>query len=94
MLHFGKVTGNLVEQVKNVNYDLDLFLGPPSSSPDPINVEKAETGKISAMVGKHELWFLVIYLAPGDYHRFHSPCDWEINIRRHFPGYIYRVFIN
>lgn len=28
----------------------------------------------------------VIYLAPGDYHRIHSPIEWECRKRRHFPG--------
>lgn len=28
----------------------------------------------------------VIYLAPGDYHKIHSPVDWEADYRRHFPG--------
>lgn len=38
-----------------------------------------------------ELFFVVIYLAPGDYHRFHSPANWVAQIRRHFIGELYSV---
>lgn len=32
------------------------------------------------------LFYCVIYLKPGDYHRIHSPVDWSILVRRHFSG--------
>lgn len=36
----------------------------------------------------HSLFYCVVYLAPGDYHRFHSPTNWHVQYRRHFPGFI------
>lgn len=35
--------------------------------------------------------YVVIYLAPGDYHRFHSPTAWVVEKRRHFAGELYSV---
>ncbi|KAF5629920.1 phosphatidylserine decarboxylase [Fusarium sp. NRRL 25303] len=37
------------------------------------------------------LYYAVIYLAPGDYHRFHSPTNWVVDRRRHFAGELYSV---
>lgn len=37
------------------------------------------------------LYYMVIYLAPGDYHRFHSPVSWVVEKRRHFAGELYSV---
>jgi phosphatidylserine decarboxylase len=34
----------------------------------------------------NKLYFVVVYLAPGDYHRFHSPTNWVAECRRHFAG--------
>lgn len=39
----------------------------------------------------HSLYYAVIYLAPGDYHRFHSPTNWVVEGRRHFAGELYSV---
>ncbi|KAI8888259.1 phosphatidylserine decarboxylase [Backusella circina FSU 941] len=43
------------------------------------------------------LYFCVVYLAPGDYHRFHSPTNWVVQTRRHFAGELFSVspyFVN
>ncbi|KAL4593005.1 hypothetical protein LXL04_006016 [Taraxacum kok-saghyz] len=37
------------------------------------------------------LFYCVIYLKPGDYHRIHSPVDWNVLVRRHFSGRLYPV---
>ncbi|KAH9543275.1 hypothetical protein CY35_13G055700 [Sphagnum magellanicum] len=37
------------------------------------------------------LFYCVLYLGPGDYHRIHSPSDWQIYHRRHFAGKLYPV---
>lgn len=42
-------------------------------------------------VANHALFYVVIYLAPGDYHRFHSPAPWVVESRRHFAGELYSV---
>ncbi|KAF9942057.1 phosphatidylserine decarboxylase 1 [Modicella reniformis] len=39
----------------------------------------------------NKLFFCVVYLAPGDYHRFHSPANWVAETRRHFSGELYSV---
>ncbi|EDO14296.1 hypothetical protein Kpol_139p1 [Vanderwaltozyma polyspora DSM 70294] len=40
---------------------------------------------------KNELYYIVVYLSPGDYHRFHSPANWVCKLRRHFPGDLFSV---
>jgi len=89
VLHFGPVDVHrgLVEQVKGVTYSLTAFLGSyfnttPHTVPfgQPINE-----------VCSKRLYQCVMYLAPGDYHGFHSPVHWTVNRRRHFPGELLSV---
>ena len=37
-------------------------------------------------ISNSSLYYCILYLAPGDYHWFHSPTDWTIEHRRHVPG--------
>ena len=46
---------------------------------------KSRRGSVRVKPG-NALFFAVIYLAPGDYHRFHSPTAWVVEKRRHFQG--------
>ena len=45
----------------------------------------------SKSVASTALYYIVFYLAPGDYHRFHSPTSWVVEKRRHFAGELYSV---
>lgn len=78
VLHFGEVENDMVEQVKGITYSMKTFLGPdqPSSS----------SQKELASNDNKSLYHCVIYLGPGDYHSFHSPSEWHVKLRRHFPG--------
>ncbi|KPP68372.1 phosphatidylserine decarboxylase proenzyme-like, partial [Scleropages formosus] len=89
ILHFGKVRNCEVEQVKGVTYSLETFLGPQTWTERlaPKKKEEDLTSFQDLLVTKegNELFHCVVYLAPGDYHCFHSPTDWTVAHRRHFP---------
>ena len=90
VLHFGPVTSCRVQQVKGVTYNLRHFLGDinASSSDHPKFSKEDDDIYIKSLLKNpmNQLYQLTVYLAPGNYHRFHSPSDWEIELRRHFQG--------
>lgn len=71
-----------LEQIKGARYRLDEFLGGLPSFFTSKHVED-KRGK--------KMYHCVLYLAPGDYHRIHSPVDWSVSERRHFPGDLFPV---
>uniref|UniRef100_A0A5F9CDE3 Phosphatidylserine decarboxylase n=1 Tax=Oryctolagus cuniculus TaxID=9986 RepID=A0A5F9CDE3_RABIT len=88
ILNFGQVKNCEVEQVKGVTYSLESFLGPRTGTDDPPfpTASSCESFKQQLVTrAGNELYHCVIYLAPGDYHCFHSPTDWTVSHRRHFP---------
>jgi len=93
--------------VNGISYTLPTLLSGSSPSSSPASKTDASTPPPPTSVtsvtaslssswyslprSKNNLYFAVIYLAPGDYHRFHSPTNWVIESRRHFPGELYSV---
>ncbi|KAJ1789683.1 phosphatidylserine decarboxylase 1, partial [Coemansia sp. RSA 2399] len=71
--------------LNGIPYTLDSMIG----SGDAMQPALQSLGR---QIRDHErLYFCVIYLAPGDYHRFHSPANWVVEARRHFAGELYSV---
>jgi phosphatidylserine decarboxylase len=99
VLYVGEVNDGVLEQVKGVTYSLQGFMGPlegldcrkehPYASMEPEDL--AEYTKAFVCNPMNRLYYSVIYLAPGDYHRFHSPAEWTVKTRRHFPGELFSV---
>ncbi|WVO14410.1 phosphatidylserine decarboxylase [Cryptococcus depauperatus] len=52
---------------------------------------KINLSQLPQLSEHNNLYFCVIYLAPGDYHRFHSPTTWVVERRRHFTGDLFSV---
>ena len=73
---FGKLTTDIIYPCKGNNFNLkELF------------DDDCENCKL---INKN-LYYCVFYLAPGDYHKFHSPCDMEISEIRKINGNVKRV---
>lgn len=98
VINFGKVENDRIEQVKGVAYSLQSFLGPLDWQPGERGLPS--TRKYTPLEYRNKLlqsrtgtslYHCVIYLAPGDYHRFHSPTEWTPCFRRHYTGHLYPV---
>ncbi|VDM41841.1 unnamed protein product [Toxocara canis] len=80
VIHYGKVKNGRIEYVKGHDYDVSEFLGPVDFDQ---NLQKDK--------GKRDLYQMVIYLAPGNYHSFHSPAHWTSEYEIHYPGLLLSV---
>lgn len=93
VLSFGEVKGNDVLLVKSMNYSLGEFLTGRKhevySAEDLEKIKKTDQKK-----EKTKIYGAIFYLSPGDYHRYHSPCDFTVKSRKHIVGYLYPVKIS
>lgn len=73
-----------IDCVKGRSYRLDEFmLGYRDDS------DKSVPALIQNVLDRgNKLFYMVIYLAPSDYHRFHSPAIFNAESRRHVAGYL------
>ncbi|KAJ9480201.1 Phosphatidylserine decarboxylase proenzyme 1, mitochondrial [Pseudozyma hubeiensis] len=76
-------TPEVLGRYANVAYEMGVGALPPLLQPHSPGSKGVKEG--------NKLFFCVIYLAPGDYHRFHSPTNWVAERRRHFRGELYSV---
>lgn len=87
VLNCGPADTDRIEQVKGVSYSLEEFLGENKWSK-----KKGSSYYESLLQNKENILHqCIIYLAPGDYHRFHTPCNWTASFRRHFCGKLLSV---
>jgi phosphatidylserine decarboxylase len=80
------VVQSTLDSIKGRKYSFTTFL--TSLSDDNFEDYKSSLKKNP----ENELYYITIYLSPGDYHRFHAPADWEVTYRRHLYGYLLGVF--
>ena len=84
VLSFGEISTSeaTVDCVKGRSYDLDDFMLGTKDS-------KAIQALLSNVQERgNKLFSIVIYLAPSDYHRFHSATASTAGYRRHIAGYL------
>ncbi|KAG8989680.1 phosphatidylserine decarboxylase 1 [Tulasnella sp. JGI-2019a] len=84
-----EASGGSVAKDLKVAAELDAGQAvPPSLGGRPTPSRRSTAAEVKP---GSRLYFAVIYLAPGDYHRFHSPAAWVVEKRRHFTGELFSV---
>ena len=92
ILSCGPIEEGKLEQVKGVSYSLKEFLGDYIIPPETEKIQNMDERKGYYEPKKEtRLYQCTIYLAPGDYHCFHAPADWTVEVRRHFIGKLLSV---
>ena len=97
VLTCGKINSeySTIDCVKGRSYRLDEFmLGMQGESVETDKTKATPNNSgVAAMLQKvkergNSLFYMVIYLSPSDYHRFHSPAVHTGDFRRHIVGYL------
>ncbi|KAK4150394.1 phosphatidylserine decarboxylase proenzyme 1, mitochondrial [Chaetomidium leptoderma] len=89
------LSGSKKKTKSSLDHPKDESVTPSATSVSEVRAELAlgEKSWLEYLTpgSRHSLYYAVIYLAPGDYHRFHSPTNWVVERRRHFAGELYSV---
>ena len=90
VLSFGTVDSDMctMDCIKGNAYRVDEFLFGYKQQSSGDGKTAVQRIVASSKERNQKIMFLVVYLAPGDYHRFHSPASFTANYRRHLPGYL------
>lgn len=76
-----------LEQIKGSTYSLSHFL-----DHDPtLKARLITPWSIVSGTLKKPLHYVTLYLAPGDYHRFHAPCAWSLDYSKPVHGELLSV---
>ena len=81
VLCFSEVSGNECLIVKGINYKIGELI-----SGENVYQIQGETLQNIKKTKTNKLYQCILYLAPGDYHRFHSPVDMIVKKRIHIYG--------
>jgi phosphatidylserine decarboxylase len=85
----GEILANgLVTSVENLNINIK---GIPYTIKDLFQLNQYEIENLQEKHTESSLFYVCIYLNPGNYHHFHSPAKWKINERRHITGELMSV---
>lgn len=82
----GIVKEDRIEQVKGVTYSLHHLMQGQKHG-----LKMVDQLEVYLKNRNNDLYFTVIYLAPGDYHRFHSPTHFEVKSVDIYNGELYSV---
>lgn len=94
----------IINHVKGFKFPLSQFIGESTRNYTEgsmndvadlfsvISTNKAAPGDSLLSSTAKTLFYCTIYLAPSDYHRFHSPADWSLSSMRRISGELLPVF--
>ena len=99
ILSFGPIDSScsMVSCVKGADYPLEEFLLGFSSGKQDSELDRLYKCASSRLLDEavsdaekrgNQICYCVIYLAPQDYHRFHSPAHFSVYYSRHIAGYL------
>ena len=80
-----KIDEDQIIAVKGVNYSLGQFLYGKENQLTQNDIQNLKKNT------SNDLYSIVFYLAPGDYHRYHSHDNMNIDSITHIPGYLFNV---